>query len=61
MVTLSDDQDYTVAGHLSMKLGGDCGLLQPRTLQVLLHGGHTTTSTGTAHRSTASVTHTPTT
>ncbi|WP_434425028.1 alpha/beta hydrolase [Nannocystis pusilla] len=39
VVTLSDDQDYTVAGHLSMKLGGNCGLLEPRTLQVLLHGG----------------------
>ncbi|MCY1013876.1 alpha/beta hydrolase [Nannocystis pusilla] len=39
VVTLSDDQDYTVAGHLSMKLGGKCGLLPPRTLQVLLHGG----------------------
>ncbi|WP_267682848.1 alpha/beta hydrolase [Nannocystis sp. SCPEA4] len=39
VVTLSDDQDYTVAGHLSMKLGGQCGLLHGRTLQVLLHGG----------------------
>lgn len=39
VVTLSDDQDYTVAGHLSMKLGGKCGLLPPKTLQVLLHGG----------------------
>lgn len=39
VVTLSDDQDYTVAGHLSMKLGGQCGLWHDRTLQVLLHGG----------------------
>jgi pimeloyl-ACP methyl ester carboxylesterase len=38
-VTLSDDQDYTVVGHLSMKVGGGCGLLHDRTLQVLLHGG----------------------
>ncbi|WAS95722.1 alpha/beta hydrolase [Nannocystis punicea] len=38
-VTLSDDQDYTVAGHLSMKVGGHCGLFLDRTLQVLLHGG----------------------
>ncbi|MDC0721244.1 alpha/beta hydrolase [Nannocystis bainbridge] len=39
VVTLSDDQDYTVVGHLSMKLGGACGLWHDRTLQVVLHGG----------------------
>ncbi|PCC68684.1 Lysophospholipase, alpha-beta hydrolase superfamily [Nannocystis exedens] len=39
VVTLSDDQDYTVVGRLSMKLGGACGLFEDRTLQVLLHGG----------------------
>lgn len=38
-VTLSDDQDYTLVGTLSMKVGGGCGLLHNRTLQVALHGG----------------------
>jgi hypothetical protein len=39
VVTLSDDQDYTVVGRLSMKLGGACGLWHERTLQAVLHGG----------------------
>lgn len=38
-VTLADDQEYTLVGHLSTKLGGGCGVFEPRTLQVLLHGG----------------------